>query len=119
MAKKIILSVYDSKAEAYIEPIVVLNAAVGLRSFLYACNQEGHDFHSYAADYTLFELGTWDENTGIFDTYPAPLPVMNGLQARSTSEGEAPPRPTAVGDLTPVGDILDHHATQTRAGNQK
>lgn len=61
-----VYSVYDSKAKAYSQPIFSMNNATMIRSFTKAANQEGHDFHTFAADYTLFCLAEWDELTGTF-----------------------------------------------------
>lgn len=62
-----VFAVYDSKAEAYLQPIFCVNRAVAIRSFTLAAQQEGHDFNRYAADYTLFQLGEWDPYSGNFN----------------------------------------------------
>lgn len=61
-----IFSVYDAKAGAYLKPIFARNSAVALRMFEAAVNQEDHDFHRFAEDYTLFEIGEWDEVGAVF-----------------------------------------------------
>ncbi len=58
-----IFTVYDSKAEAYITPYFSPTTATAIRAFTAAAQQEGHDFHKWAGDYTLFEIGTWDDQT--------------------------------------------------------
>ena len=35
------------------------------RLFHSACNEAGHNFAQYAADYTLFQIGEYDEKTGM------------------------------------------------------
>lgn len=59
-----IFAIYDSKAEAYLTPFFSPTKATALRSFAQAANQSESDFHRFASDYHLFELGTWDERKG-------------------------------------------------------
>lgn len=58
-------TVYDSKAEAYKEPVFLQTKGLFLRAVVDAAQKEGHDFNRYAEDYHLFEIGTWDEQKGI------------------------------------------------------
>lgn len=59
-----IFSVYDSKAEAFINPTFFPTTAMAVRMFEAAANNPEHDFHRFGGDYTLFELGEWEEKTG-------------------------------------------------------
>lgn len=60
-----IYTIYDSKAEAYIQPFFCKNNGVAIRLFQTAALDEQHDFHRHAADYTLFNIAMWDETKGI------------------------------------------------------
>jgi len=60
-----VFSVYDSKAEAFLTPFFSGTTATALRSFEAACNDPQHDFLKYGADYTLFEIGSWDSSKGV------------------------------------------------------
>lgn len=66
-------TVFDSKAQAYLPPFFVTNAAVAKRSFTQAANDENHDFSRYAGDYSLFELGTFDDSTAQTTLHTAPI----------------------------------------------
>lgn len=79
MAMKV-FSVYDCKAEAFIQPFFCVNRAVALRNFMTAASSEGHDFHTYAADYTLFEIGEWDETSGRLEQYDVSENLGTALQ---------------------------------------
>jgi len=59
-----IFSIYDSKAEAFIQPFFSQATGAAIRSFESAANEESSDFHKYGADYTLFELGSFNQSTG-------------------------------------------------------
>ncbi len=58
-------SIYDSKAEAYLQPFYSQTTGTAIRSFESAVNENGHDFNKYAGDYTLFELGDFDQADGV------------------------------------------------------
>lgn len=60
----IICAVRDKKASAFAQPFVTQNRETAIRSFAAAVNQEGHQFHHHAEDYTLYVLATFDEATG-------------------------------------------------------
>lgn len=61
-----VYSIYDSKAEAYVRPFFAPTKGLALRSVLAALQDPNHDLSKYPADYTLFELGEWDDQTGLF-----------------------------------------------------
>jgi hypothetical protein len=65
-----VFSVYDSKAEAYLRPMFLQTKGLALRSFIEAVNDPKQDIHRYAADFTLFELGEWDDETGTMEMLP-------------------------------------------------
>lgn len=69
-----IFSIYDSKAEAYITPFFSPTTATAIRQFEQACNDQNTDFHKFAGDYTLFEIGNFDEFTAKIDT---PQSIIN------------------------------------------
>lgn len=39
-------------------------------------SQKDHEFARYSADYELYQLGSYDDNTGKLDTYP-PAHILN------------------------------------------
>lgn len=62
-----VLSVYDEKVEAYLQPVFVPTIASGIRSISDLANDGEHTFCKHATDYSLHFLGTLDDKTGIFD----------------------------------------------------
>lgn len=81
--KLAIYSIFDEAAGAYITPFFTTNQATAERSFAQAANDEQHLFHISAKDYTLFELGAFDQDSGTFTTLQAPRSVGNALQYRT------------------------------------
>lgn len=61
-----IFAVYDSKAEAFLQPMFFQSKGVAIRAFSSAANSVEHDFHRYAGDYSLFELGEFDDSNAFF-----------------------------------------------------
>jgi len=57
--------VFDEKAELYNSSFTAMNRAVAHRQFETAVLQEGHEFNLHAEDYSLWETGTFDPDTGI------------------------------------------------------
>jgi len=62
-------TVYDSKAEAYMLPFFAKSTGEALRTFSDTCQDKSHIFAKHPEDFTLFELGTWDEQTSNFVVY--------------------------------------------------
>lgn len=59
-----VMCVWDSKVGAFLPPQVFVTVGVAIRSFKFAANNEGSDFYRYASDYTLFEIGEWNDEKG-------------------------------------------------------
>ncbi len=75
-----VFTVYDVKAEAYLQPYFSVTTATAVRAFTAAANNVDHDFHRFSEDYTLFEIGTWDEFSGDFIQFKAKIPLGTALQ---------------------------------------
>ncbi len=75
-----VFQAFDSKANAYLQPFYSATAGTAMRAFIDAAQNEEHQFHKYAADFTLFETGTWDEFTGQHTNLKAHLNLGTALQ---------------------------------------
>lgn len=64
-------SVHDSKANAFITPFFCPTTDVGIRSFQSAANDPNSMFSQHPADYTLFEIGSFDVETGTLTPHKA------------------------------------------------
>lgn len=85
-----ILTIHDSKAEAFIQPFFAPTIAVGLRMVSQATNDPNSDFHKFSGDYTLFELGTFDSDSAKIELLDSPRNVAPLISLHSTDEPEAP-----------------------------
>lgn len=70
-----IFSIRDAKADAFLQPFFAPTRGVAIRQFSGAVNKEGHELNSYSEDYMLFEVGEFDEHTGLIKPHEQPTPV--------------------------------------------
>ena len=75
-----IYSVYDSKAEAYMQPSFMSAKGAALRSFTDAVNDSSHIFGKHPEDYSLFELGSFDDCSASFNLYASPQSLGVGIE---------------------------------------
>lgn len=68
-----VMAVYDSKARTYIQPFFCTNVDVAKRVFADAANTAQHQVGMHSSDFTLFNLGTWDDETAVFSSMSEPL----------------------------------------------
>ena len=57
-------SVHDVKAGAYFPPWFLHQVGMAIRCFSDCVNDPEHNFGRHPADYTLFEIGEFDDSTG-------------------------------------------------------
>ena len=58
-----IFTVYDSKAELFMQPFFMPTTGQALRSFEDTCNDPSTLFAKHPADFTLFEIGSYEDIT--------------------------------------------------------
>lgn len=75
-----LFSVHDAATGAYLPPIFMRSKGEAIRSFTESLENEQHQFHKHYMDYTLFALGTFDDNSGIV-TPAEPVRVISGVEA--------------------------------------
>lgn len=78
-----IMSVRDSKSEAYGRPFFTPSIGTAIRSFADEVNNNREDnmLFSHPEDFTLFTLGKFDDTTGTFETC-TPKVLLIGDQAK-------------------------------------
>lgn len=80
-------TIYDSKAESYLQPFFFNTKGQAIRSFSDAVAEEGHQFRRHAQDYTLFECGEFDQSSGMF-TAITPVSIGNALEFYVEKHGD-------------------------------
>lgn len=72
MVRKI-FSVFDEKAGAYLQPFFFDTKGQAIRAITDCVNDPNHGFYRHASDYTLFELGEFDDTHGTFNPLNSPI----------------------------------------------
>jgi hypothetical protein len=75
-------TVYDSKSETYTNPFYFRNKGECIRSFTETVNDSQSTFSKYPADFTLFEIGDFDEFSGVLQPYTAKTSICTALELK-------------------------------------
>lgn len=59
-------TIYDSKAELYLPPFYFTTIGQAIRAFTNTVNTGDTEINRHPADFTLFDIGTFDNCTGLF-----------------------------------------------------
>ena len=85
-----IFTIYDSKTQAYMSPFFNTSTGGALRSFEEACRDENSTFHKYPSDFTLFEIGTFDDNNAKISFHDSKISLGCAIEyAQSNQKLEA------------------------------
>lgn len=68
-----LFTVYDSKTESYGKPFCMLTKGEALRGFADVANDPQTQISKYPADFTLFELGDWNDANAEFSIHEAKI----------------------------------------------
>lgn len=66
-------TLYDEKAQAYATPFTSPNLFTALRSFHAAKNDPQTDIYRFPNDFTLYEIGSFDDSTGFLTALNCPV----------------------------------------------
>ena len=69
-----VFTVFDSKAEAYLQPFYGKSKGEAIRSFIEAANDKQSQIGKYPEDFTLFDLGEFDDSTSRFNLLEIAIP---------------------------------------------
>ena len=63
MAEYLLFTVYDSKVERYLQPFCMRSPGEAMRAIYEAAQDPQSNFYKYPADYTLYQIGHWFDDT--------------------------------------------------------
>lgn len=75
-----IFSIFDEKAEAFLQPFFLATVGQAERALLDAMRDDEHNFSRYPSDFTLFLIGEYDEVTGVIT--PQKTGLMNLVELK-------------------------------------
>lgn len=68
-----IFSIYDSKTAAYLQPFFMQTKPAAIRAISDTLSDPNHQFAKHPEDYTLFYLGTFEDQHSKFDLEETPV----------------------------------------------
>ncbi len=77
--------IYDSKANAYMQPWFLTNEPMAMRAFGDLINDPESNAGKHPEDYTLFKIGTFNDTTAEVD-WTSPVTLGNGIQYKKQDE---------------------------------
>lgn len=80
MALKNLYAVRDAKTEAYFPPFVAVTHGEAYRQFQMLATNPETLLSKFPADYALFQLGTFDDQSGVIGALPQPLQLATALE---------------------------------------
>lgn len=84
-----IFTVYDAKAEAYLQPFYMQSKGEALRAFMETVADPNHQFSKHSADFSLVHLGEFDNSTARFTPLPTPLVLALAHELKAKTKNEA------------------------------
>lgn len=86
--KLVLCSVKDRAADAYGRPMFVPSVGVAIRSFSDEVNRKDveNQLFNHPDDFDLYELGEFDDNTGLFALHEQPKLLSLGKQVKINQE---------------------------------
>ncbi len=78
MTKLDMYCVYDEKANAFLRPFCMPNSATAVRALRDSAKEEDHPFCKNPEDYTLYQVGTFDEERGEIEAF-SPIRLISSI----------------------------------------
>jgi len=105
----LIFCVHDAKASAHLPPFFLPTAGMAVRAISDCVNDPSHAFGQHPEDYTLFQLGSFDDQTGMI-TSDTKFSLGNCIEfrlAQDLSQLDLPVGPGVL-DTASNGGGADH-----------
>jgi len=69
-------SIFDTAAGVYSPPFFQITKGLAIRIFTDTAKDQKNSIGLHPNDYTLFSIGTFDDNTGLFTSLETPIPII-------------------------------------------
>jgi hypothetical protein len=89
-----VFTIWDEKVGAYLDPMTCVNKGEALRIMSEVLTNPEHKFSKFSQDFTLFEIGDYDEITGTLIPYKKGISVagLHELKAQQSNGMGGPAR---------------------------
>lgn len=102
-----IYAIYDTQAKAHLQPFFAATDGIAIRSVQAALDDKNSNFAKYPQDFTLYNLGSFDDQTGIISAKDPEL-VISFNQLADTAIANR----TVNVDEVDIDDIISAGGTQ-------
>jgi len=75
-----VFAIYDSKIKAFMQPFFMLHQGQAIRGFQQLIQDKKTNVGQYPADFTLMQIGEFDEESGRLESLEAKVDLGNALQ---------------------------------------
>lgn len=99
MQKLDMFSIYDSKASAFLQPFFSKNSDTAIREFTAAVNQSNGNFQEFTEDFSIFTLGTFDQDEGKFTIHKTPIHLANAISLKQQEEVQRFPTKAEIKEM--------------------
>lgn len=82
-------SVYDTKSESFSPPMTNRTKGEAIRAFSDEVNNPNSMLHKHPEDYVLFEIGAWDNQTGVLEPNQAPISCGTAIEFKDNLTEQA------------------------------
>lgn len=89
MAINRIMSVRDGKAGIYLKPQFYLHLGQAMRDWDSLVNEPGSVFAKFPEDFTLFEMGTFDDENGQIQVHTVPMQLSSAREVQKITPSQA------------------------------
>lgn len=85
--KHCVCAVWDEKLQSFMRPYYAPKIGGAVRAFSDEVNRAGSEMGQHPEDYTLFELGTWNDEDGTFKAVDNVIPrrVVSAVEVQKGS----------------------------------
>ena len=98
-------AIYDAAAQVYMAPFFQSTVGLAIRQFEQVANDPSTSVSKYPQDFTLFEIGSYDDSNGRMDPHDAPLPLGTALEYQRKEAQEQPwQEVAALAEVRPNGN---------------
>lgn len=76
----VMFSIYDQKAKMFNRPYFQMNRDIAIRNATALVRDPNMDMSKFPQDFILYELGSFDDNSGKFDLHVVPEVVVEFIK---------------------------------------
>jgi len=86
--KSKVYTVYDAKIEAYMNPFLMQTKGQAIRAFQDTINGKESQFSKHPEDFTLFEIGEYDDNKGHYTMHDVKISMGGAWEFVNKTESQ-------------------------------